>query len=168
MGYNPECQIAGGMYFKDPVTMRDLAVDTPRTSSPAIDDTGPFRWPTVKASDGRDIKIVFRLFTDHEKACYKAYRQRGKETKQQVPVHKDSTAGTHPQVEEQVPTIKLSDCSVVSGNTLAYIRNCDEHLGVWIYEGILYDMLSVKGSRGYMPVARSLIPKEDRERLGIA
>lgn len=167
MVYNPECQIAGGMYFKDPVTMKDLAVDTPRTSSPAIDDTGPFRWPTVKSSDGKDIKIVFRFFTDHEKACYKAYRQRGKAKVDEKSVHikEEAVKGTHPQVETH---IRVSGESVPSAVTLAYIRNCDMYLGVWIFEDQLYDLLSVKGSRGYMPVHRSLISEEDRERLGIA
>lgn len=166
MGYNPDCQIAGGMYFRDPVTMQDLTVGTPRTLSPAIDDTGPFRWPTVKSSDGRDIKIVFRLFTDYEKACYKAYRQRGKAKAVEKPAHikEEAVKGTHPQVET---CVRVSGESVPSAVTLAYVRNCDMYLGVWIFEDQVYDLLTVKGSRGYMPVHRSLIPEEDRERLGI-
>lgn len=173
MNYDPSVANSNG-YFKDPVTKQDLTGNEPRVVQCAIEDSGKLIWPQVKFSDGSVGKIVYKLWTAEEKAIYKQYRSL---SKQKVPPTKKEPA--HSQMEEK-PSIqteevmlhdamyeKCSKGSVASGAMLAYIKSCNEHLGVWEYDGITHDLLSVKGSNKYMPVPRVLIPKEDIERLGI-
>lgn len=169
MTFDPEVANSGG-FFKDPKTKLDLIGSEKRVIQCSIDDNGKFIWPQVQFSDGSVGKIVYKLWTAEEKAIYKQYRANGKQriklahVKQEVKQVSTEQTVTHSQVEEyKEPAFG----SVTSGSTLAYIRNCDVHLGVWIWDKVLYDLLSVKGSNSYMPIPRSLIPKEDRERLKI-
>lgn len=163
--FNPEVANSNG-FFKDPVTKQDLTVDMPRVIECSITDAGKLIWPQVKFSDGSTGKIVYALWTAEEKQLYKEYRSRGK-TKYTEPktVSSELKEVAHPQVESSnEPDF---DGSVASGTVLAYIAACDVHLGVWIFDGVLYDLLSMKGSRSYQPIARCIIPKEEQERLGI-
>ena len=154
-------------FFKDPVTKKDLTGNEERVIACTIDNTGKLIWPQVKFSDGSVGKIVYKLWTPAEKAIYKLYREQGKQhsrpiqTKQPVP---HETSNVSPlKTTFSVP----SSDSIATPNLLAYIRNCDQHLGVWFLHGIIHDLLSIKGDKYYTVIARSLIPKEDRERLHI-
>lgn len=155
-------------YFKDPGTRQDLTGNEPRVIKCSIDDTGKLIWPQVQFSDGSVGKIVYKLWTAEEKAIYKQYRENGKQKIK--PAVQKPVAGTivHEESKPEAPVKEINyEGSVPSGKMLAYIRNCDKVIGVWNWDGMLWDLLTVEGSRSYMPVARCLIPKEDRIRLGI-
>ena len=126
----------------------------------------------MTAEEIEEVKIAFRLFTNEEKQIYRQYRNRGKE------IH-----GTHSHVEnvhinveedniQAKPAYTLKTSlpvlgSAPAGSTLVWIRNCDKVYGVWLFDGVTYDLLGMEGYSGYQPIARSLIPREDRERLNI-
>ena len=169
--FDPEVANSSG-FFKDPKTKADLTGQEKRVIQCSIDDTGKFIWPQVQFSDGSVGKIVYKLWTNEEKAIYKQYRANGKvRIKPEKPIDKhievteQTDEGTHPHVEVYK---EPSGESTPASSTLDYIKKCNEHLGIWIFEGVLYDLLSVKGSRNYTPIPRSLIPKEERERLRIS
>ena len=167
-----ECKNSNG-YFKDPVTFEDLSAAMPRVVECSIDGTGKFIWPQVKFSDGSQGKIVYKYFTEEEKDTYKKYRLLGKDkqalrqeaVKVSEPVHV-STVNSDGE-SKVVHTFKVSTSSVVSGTTLDYIRRCDKSMGVWQWDGVLYDLLSEAGGNKYIPVARSLIPMSERQRLNL-
>lgn len=153
-------------FFKDPATRQDLTGNERRVVECSIDDNGKLIWPQVQFSDGSVGKIVFRLWTAEEKTVYKRYRQLGKERapKAVEPVQE----GGHPQVDETDEDIEYGQGgSVPAASTLEYIKSCDWHLGVWMFDGITFDLLGKKNARSYMPVARSVIPMEERRRLNI-
>ena len=162
----------GGAYFKDPGNKQNLTGEEPREIACCITDTGKFVWPQIKFSNVLSGKIVYSLWTADEKAIYKQYRSGGtKREKKEKPVIKQVTVteqteeSTHSQVEHyKEPDY---DNSVASENTLAYIKNCDEHLGVWFIDGIIHDLLSTKGSNSYRAIPRCIIPAEDRRRFNI-
>lgn len=161
--FNPDYQTSEGTYYKDPVTMRELTRDEVRVSGPNPEDTGPFNWPRIKVSNGDIVKIAFRLFNDEERACYKAYRSRGKsrpvkEPKKEVPVE---TSVAHSHVEPDY------DNSVASMSTEEYINKCDTTLGIWMWDGMIHDLLAVSGSHEYRVIPRALISVEDRRRLNL-
>ena len=169
--FDPEVANSNG-FFKDPKTKVDLTGKEKRVIQCSIDDTGKLIWPQVQFSDGSVGKIVYKLWTNEEKAIYKQYRANGKariKPEKSVAKHAEVTeqtdSGTHPHVEVYE---KPSGESTPAGSTLDYIKKCNEHLGVWLFEGIIYDLLSVKGSRNYTPIPRSLIPKEERIRFRIS
>ena len=162
-------------YFKDPVTLADLSPATPRVIACSIDETGKFIWPQVKVSNGDIVKIVYKLFTQEEKDLYKQYRSKDGQRAPRAIKPKPAPVQQVAISEEDAADVALHDVlykecsaeSVASGKMLAYIKICNENLGVWIFENITHYLLSVKGSNQYMPVPLSLIPMEDRERLGI-
>lgn len=158
---NSDCTKSGA-YFKDPGTLQLLTGNEPREVECRLTDEGKFVWPQIKLSDGTLGKIVSSLWTAEEKAIYKQYRAKGPSVKKErKPVeHKES----------EVAPVKEPNYegSVASGKLLAFIRNCDKVIGVWNWDGMLWDLLTVEGSRSYTPVARCLIPKEDRIRLNIS
>lgn len=154
-------------YFKDPGTRQDLTGNEPRVIKCSIDDSGKLIWPQVQFSDGSVGKIVYKLWTAEEKAIYKQYRENGKQKTK--PVQKETvTIQTDQEPPEPVAHEPNYNGSVASGRMLAYIRNCDRVIGTWNMDGTIHDLLTVEGSRSYMPVPRCLIPKEDRVRLGIS
>ena len=187
--FDPEVANSNG-FFKDPKTKVDLTGKEKRVIQCSIDDTGKLIWPQVQFSDGSVGKIVYKLWTNEEKAIYKQYRANGKvRIKPEKPIDKhaddaddaDDTDDTEvtevTEVTEQIDEGTHSHVEVYkepsgestpASSTLDYIKKCNEHLGIWIFEGVLYDLLSVKGSRNYTPIPRSLIPKEERERLRIS
>ena len=183
--FDPEVANSNG-FFKDPKTKADLTGKEKRVIQCSIDDTGKLIWPQVQFSDGSVGKIVYKLWTNEEKAIYKQYRANGKarikpekSIAKHVEVTEQTDGGTHSHVEVTEQTDggthshvevyeKPSGESTPAGSTLDYIKKCNEHLGVWLFEGIIYDLLSVKGSRNYMPIPRSLIPKEERIRFRIS
>lgn len=184
MTFDPEVANSNG-YFKDPATKQLLTGNEKRVIQCAIEGSGKLIWPQVQFSDGSVGKIVYKLWTAEEKAIYRQYRELGKQRIKPVPVKQEPPAvpvikeehtvsvikeeHTVPVIKEEhtQPQVKVGE-GVASANMLAYIRNCDTHMGVWIMDGIIHDLLTVKGSKSYTPIARCLIPKEDRERLGIS
>jgi hypothetical protein len=155
-------------YFKDPGTRQDLTGNEPRVIKCSIDDTGKLIWPQVQFSDGSVGKIVYKLWTAEEKAIYKQYRENGKQKIKPAVQKPVADTVVHEESKPEAPVKEINyEGSVPSGKMLAYIRNCDKVIGVWNWDGMLWDLLTVEGSRSYMPVARCLIPKEDRIRLGI-
>lgn len=175
MTFDPEVANSNG-YFKDPATKQLLTGNEKRVIQCAIEDSGKLIWPQVQFSDGSVGKIVYKLWTAEEKAIYRQYRELGKQRIKPVPVKQEPPTApvikeehTVPVIKEELtqPQVKVGE-GVASANMLAYIRNCDTHMGVWIMDGIIHDLLTVKGSKSYAPIARCLIPKEDRERLGIS
>lgn len=159
--------IKSGAYYKDPGTKELLTGHEERAIKCCISEAGKFIWPQVKFSNGSTGKILYSLWTSEEKEIYKQYRSGGvakpvlakqqttQEVQEKPSVHQYEAA--HSQVDE----------SIASGNTLEYISKCNEHLGVWIFENKIYDLLTVKGADGYRPVPRVLIPQSDKLRLNI-
>lgn len=157
--------IKSGAYYKDPGTKELLTGREERAIQCCISDEGKFIWPQVKFSNGSYGKILYSLWTTEEKEIYKQYRSGGTAKKQQVvakPAEQQVRITVH-----QYEGAAHSQESVPSGNTLEYISKCNEHLGVWIFENQLYDLLTIKGINAYVPVPRALIPSADRERLHI-
>lgn len=157
--------IKSGAYYKDPGTKELLTGREERAIQCCISDEGKFIWPQVKFSNGSSGKILYSLWTTEEKEIYKQYRSGGTAKKQQVvvkPAEQQVRITVH-----QYEGAAHSQESVPSGNTLEYISKCNEHLGVWIFENQLYDLLTIKGTNAYVPVPRTLIPPADRERLQI-
>lgn len=163
--FDSRWQTSEGTYFKDPGSGADLSPATERVKKCELTAEGKFIWPRVLVNGGEEVKIAFRLFTNEEKQIYKQYRNRGKE------IH-----GAHSHVEEgethtkpvyaPKPSLPVLG-SAPAGSTLAWIRNCDKVYGVWLFDNVTYDLLGMEGYSGYQPIARSLIPREDRERLNI-
>ena len=153
-----------GAYFKDPGTRQLLTGNEPREVECHISDEGKFVWPQIKLSDGTVGKLVYSLWTAEEKAIYKEHRAKGPSIK------RESKPVEHKEKESEAAPVKEVNYegSVASGKLLAFIRNCDKVIGVWNWDGMLWDLLTVEGSRSYTPVARCLIPKEDRIRLNIS
>ena len=157
--------IKSGAYYKDPGTKELLTGREERAIQCCISDEGKFIWPQVKFSNGSSGKILYSLWTTEEKEIYKQYRSGGTAKKQQVvakPAEQQVRITVH-----QYEGAAHSQESVPSGNTLEYISKCNEHLGVWIFENQLYDLLTIKGTNAYVPVPRALIPSAARERLHI-
>lgn len=170
--FDSRWQTSEGTYFKDPCSGADLSPATERTKKCELTAEGKFIWPRVLVNGGEEVKIAFRLFTNEEKQIYRQYRNRGKEI-HEAHSHVESV---HINVEEDkvqakpayVPKPSLPVLgSAPAGSTLAWIRNCDKVYGVWIFDNVTYDLLGMEGYSGYQPIARSLIPREDRERLNI-
>ena len=170
--FDPRWQTSEGTYFKDPSSGADLSPATERVKKCELTAEGKFIWPRVLVNGGEEVKIAFRLFTSEEKQIYKQYRNRGKE------IHgaHSHVESAHNNVEEgethtkpayaQKPSLPVLG-SAPAGSTLAWIRNCDKVYGVWLFDNVTYDLLGMEGYSGYQPIARSLIPREDRERLNI-
>lgn len=163
--FDSRWQTSEGTYFKDPGSGADLTPATERVKKCKLTNEGKFIWPRVLVNGGEEVKIAFRLFTDEEKQIYRQYRNRGKEIQR-----------AHSHVEEDklqaksayIPKPSLPVLgSAPAGSTLAWIRNCDKVYGVWLFDNVTYDLLGMEGYSGYQPIARSLIPREDRERLNI-
>lgn len=161
-------------FFKDPVTFEDLTGLEERVVKCSIDDSGKFIWPQIKFSDGSVGKIVYKLFTTEEKDIYKQYRGRGVCKHEVSKVDTDNSASTSTYKDgQEIYSGALShsqvcyDGACASKKTLDYIKQCDTWLGVSLEDGVIHDLLAVKGSNSYEPVPRCLIPKEDRIRLGI-
>lgn len=171
-------------YFKDPTNGQDFSVDTPRIVPCELKD-GKFVWPRVATSDGSELlKIVFKLFTDEEKALYNQYRGRSPSTerkprqvKQVDKVDKidkiDETADL-PNVEEQVlkeepelKVIKFDPESVPSQKDKEIIAKCNRVIGASFICGIHYALLTDNPeNKNYVyHVPRQLIPDSDWERL---
>ena len=191
--FDPRWQTSEGTYFKDPGSGADLSPATERVKKCELTAEGKFIWPRVLVNGGEEVKIAFRLFTSEEKQIYKQYRNRGKEIHgahshvesvhinvESVHINVDgvhiNVDGAHSNVEEGEVHIKSSYVprpslpvlgSAPAGSTLAWIRNCDKVYGVWLFDNVTYDLLGMEGYSGYQPIARSLIPREDRERLNI-
>lgn len=158
-----------GAYFKDPGNMQPLTGKEPRVIECRITEDGKFVWPQVRFSNGTVGKIVYSLYTVEEKAIYKQYRSQGIKREKPVikqAVVKETIDNNEIDTVQQYHEPNYED-SVASATTLAYIKNCDRHIGVLIFDGNIYDNITATGSKQYMPVPRSLIPKEDRERLNI-
>lgn len=151
MPFDPEVANSSG-FFKDPVTKQDLTGNEPRVVDCAIDSTGSLVWPQIRMSDGSVGRIVYRLWTEQEKAIYKIYRE-GIKAKAELATHSQVTpARTHSQVGVTAEQ---------------YISVCDCTYGVWMMDGIVYELLGKRSMGTYMPVPRSSIPYEDRERIGV-
>lgn len=167
MKFDPEVANSSG-YFKDPVTKEDLSVDTPRVIQCSFEN-GKFVWPCVASSDGTEVlKIVYKYFTDEEKALYKAYRGRGNSTSERKP--RSSSSKPKEQKQEHVKEreqvlVKFDEQAAVSEKTQEIIRKCDEYLGVIQTQGLTYSLLSIKGTRCVYSVPLSAISQEDMLRL---
>ena len=160
--------IKSGAYYKDPGTKELLTGREERAVQCRISDEGKFIWPQVKFSNGSAGKILYSLWTPEEKEIYKQYRSGGTARKQQPAAQSAIEAEQSVKVVvHQYEGAAHSQESVPSGNTLEYISKCNKHLGVWIFENQLYDLLTIKGTNAYVPVPRALISLAARERLHI-
>ena len=143
-------------YFKDPITGEDLSVDTPRVV-PCSFENGKFTWPCVAASDGSQLlKIVYKYFTEEEKALYKAYR--GKPagsssgvTRQRKPKDPDSVQVKEVK-ESSVPVgerklVRYDSESCSTEDTENIIKECDLCLGVCQASGLSYALLTKKSGK---------------------
>ena len=139
-------------YFKDPITEEDLSPDTPRVV-PCSFENGKFTWPCVAQSDGEQLlKIVYKYFTEEEKALYKAYRGR-------------SSSGTERKPREPKQVIKYDEESATSLETLQTLAQCDRLYGVSQISGITYALVGATGSRVVHHIPRACIPDAEFERL---
>ena len=163
--FDSRWQTSEGTYFKDPGSGADLSPATERVKKCELTAEGKFIWPRVLVNGGEEVKIAFRLFTSEEKQIYKQYRNRGKEIHEAHSHVEEGEVHTKP-VYASKPSLPVLG-SAPAGSTLAWIRNCDKVYGVWLFDNVTYDLLGMEGYSGYQPIARSLIPREDRERLNI-
>lgn len=157
-------------YFRDPATKQLLTGEEPRVIQCAISDTGKFIWPQIMFSNGEVGKIVYKIWTDEEKAIYKKYRtgsdappKPAKPKPEKVEAAKPASTRCFMEDTYHDP----ANDSVLSGTTLDYITKCNEYHGKWVFEGVLYDAIGIAGSNKWTPIARSLIPAEHKQRLGI-
>lgn len=169
-------------YFKDPGTRQPLTGMEERVVKCELLPNGKLIWPQIKFSDGTQGKIVYKLWNAEEKEIYKRYRNNGKPAVVPAPArveplrHAESVRApevtekwtdrrvlsgelTHPQVDYENST--------PSASTLRCISECDEWLGPWEFDGILYEQLRKKGDKAINFVPRCLIPEKDRRRFGM-
>lgn len=155
-------------YFKDPITEEDLSPDTPRVV-PCSFENGKFTWPCVAQSDGEQLlKIVYKYFTEEEKALYKAYRGRSsssterkpREPKQPKPLKVKPITDDEPK-----QVIKYDEESATSLETLQVLAQCDRLYGVSQISGITYALVGATGSRVVHHIPRACIPDAEFERL---
>lgn len=161
-----ECKNSSG-YFKDPLTFEDLSVDTPRIV-PCNLENGKFTWPMVMRSDGEEpLKIVYKLFTEEEKALYKAYRGRDTAGHSQVKPKKQKTITVN-KVIEAVPIedkVVQRPALATSEKTKQIIESCDQYLGCLQTNGVYYGMLSRKNDRTTYVVPLDCISQAEMSRL---
>ena len=155
-------------YFKDPITEEDLSPDTPRVV-PCSFENGKFTWPCVAQSDGEQLlKIVYKYFTEEEKALYKAYRGRpssGTERKPREPKQPKPLKAKPISDDEPKQVIKYDEESATSLETLQTLAQCDRLYGVSQISGITYALVGATGSRVVHHIPRACIPDAEFERL---
>lgn len=155
-------------YFKDPITEEDLSPDTPRVV-PCSFENGKFTWPCVAQSDGEQLlKIVYKYFTEEEKALYKAYRGRpssGTERKPREPKQPKPLKAKPITDDEPKQVIKYDEESATSLETLQTLAQCDRLYGVSQISGITYALVGATGSRVVHHIPRACIPDAEFERL---
>lgn len=158
-------------YFADPSTGEELSSDMERCVPCSFED-GKFTWPMVLLSDGTPVKIVYKYFTDEEKALYKAYRGRGTgEVRQSHPKSvavEASVPATHIAAEpetEEGQFVQYDATSTPAAQTLEAIADCDQCLGVFFVSGLTYVLLGKQGTRRTWSIPRQLIPDEEFERI---
>lgn len=155
-------------YFKDPITEEDLSPDTPRVV-PCSFENGKFTWPCVAQSDGEQLlKIVYKYFTEEEKALYKAYRGRsssGTERKPREPKQPKPLKVKPITDDEPKQVIKYDEESATSLETLQTLAQCDRLYGVSQISGITYALVGETGSRVVHHIPRACIPDAEFERL---
>ena len=155
-------------YFKDPITEEDLSPDTPRVV-PCSFENGKFTWPCVAQSDGEQLlKIVYKYFTEEEKALYKAYRGRsssGTERKPREPKQHKPLKAKPITDDEPKQVIKYDEESATSLETLQTLAQCDRLYGVSQISGITYALVGATGSRAVHHIPRACIPDAEFERL---
>ena len=155
-------------YFKDPITEEDLSPDTPRVV-PCSFENGKFTWPCVAQSDGEQLlKIVYKYFTEEEKALYKAYRGRsssGTERKPHEPKQPKPLKAKPITDDEPKQVIKYDEESATSLETLQILAQCDRLYGVSQISGITYALVGATGSRVVHHIPRACIPDAEFERL---
>lgn len=154
-------------YFKDPVTFADLTVDMPREVAAAVTEEGKFIWPLVKVSDGSLVKIVYKLFTDEEKALYKEYRSHDgkRKTVRQSKKPEVSYSPSGEDISKVPDEIAYDDEAAGSAHALALIASCDRIIGVSQIAGLTYAMLTCNGSNKIYYVPRRLIDNDNMYRL---
>lgn len=161
-------------YFKDPITGDDLTIDMPR-AVPCSFENGKFQWPMVLRSDGEEfLKIVYRLFTDEEKALYKAYRGRP-DTGESKPRKPRSPSGSKQEQEtveqhledtdQEITVTKYNPTDVATPETLLLIAECDTMYGISNIGGLMYAMIGKLGEGTIYHIPRSLIPDDDFDRI---
>ena len=155
-------------YFKDPITEEDLSPDTPRVV-PCSFENGKFTWPCVAQSDGEQLlKIVYKYFTEEEKALYKAYRGRsssGTERKPREPKQPKPLKAKSITDDEPKQVIKYDEEAAASLETLQTLAQCDRLYGVSQISGITYALVGATGSRVVHHIPRACIPDAEFERL---
>lgn len=155
-------------YFKDPITEEDLSPDTPRVV-PCSFENGKFTWPCVAQSDGGQLlKIVYKYFTEEEKALYKAYRGRSPSSTERKPREpKQPKPLKAKPITDDVPkqVIKYDEESAASLETLQTLAQCDRLYGVSQISGITYALVGATGSRVVHHIPRACIPDAEFERL---
>ena len=155
-------------YFKDPITEEDLSPDTPRVI-PCSFENGKFTWPCVAQSDGEQLlKIVYKYFTEEEKALYKAYRGRSpssSERKPREPKQPKSLKAKPITDDESKQVIKYDEEAATSLETLQTLAQCDRLYGVSQISGITYALVGATGSRVVYHIPRACIPDAEFERL---
>lgn len=155
-------------YFKDPITEEDLSPNTPRVV-PCSFENGKFTWPCVAQSDGEQLlKIVYKYFTEEEKALYKAYRGRspsGTERKPREPKPAKTVVAKPVADDEPKQVIKYSEESATSLETLQTLAQCDRLYGVSQISGITYALVGATRSRVVHHIPRACIPDAEFERL---
>lgn len=127
---------------------------------------GRLTWPEVRLSDGRSVRLCFRLWSEEEKELYRLYRSGKKEAVKDDKAPDTGGGGTDAEgeVAKDVPG---GSPSGVSARTAALVREADRCLGIWLFDGVRHALLARPGDRGAEPVALSLIPPREARRLGL-
>lgn len=159
-------------YFKDPITEEDLSPDTPRVI-PCSFENGKFTWPCVAQSDGEQLlKIVYKYFTEEEKALYKAYRGRSPSGSERKPRETKPAKPAKPvkpvnidEPDEPKQVIKYAEDSATSLKTLETLAQCDRLYGISQIAGLTYALVGSSGSNIVHHIPRACIPDAEFERL---
>lgn len=166
-------------YFKDPVSGEDLSTETPRVV-PCSFENGKFTWPMVMCSNGEQLlKIVYKYFTEEEKALYKQYRGRGRGNSSNTSNTSSSRSpsGKKPKESRAKQEFEVSQDDIDSGvyipagtgtasaETLDLIRRCDQFFGIAFISGIAYALLSAYMDHEVHYIPKSVIPDSEFRRI---
>lgn len=162
-----------GPVDKDPVTGEPYTVDTPRVIAASVSDNGKFIWPQVVTADGNKVKLLYHIWTEQEKQIYKDKRKADKikqlehEVKPEAKTItvRESTIINRPVTRAKPIADDYCYWTAASATTQNIIKKCNAYAGTWNCGGLVYAMLTVRGSNTVYHVPKSVIAPDDLNRL---
>ena len=93
--------------FADPVTKAPLSIDTERTQT--CPDAKTFKYPKIKASDGKEYRLASKLWNRTEKDAYNAYKSGTSENVSKTPKSKSVDTEKLDKLDEFLKTALKGD-----------------------------------------------------------